>query len=242
MLSKPFNHQDLSSTVADILFRKSGIRYIFDLRSLPEINRDGPEYAGLTSDAGSALDAVFAKHSIQRRWVPVFAAEDYGPEQIALRYKSYTLSGTSGFVQAYRDILSHAGPAFGEILKHLAQVGKEPEPCVFHCTAGKDRTGLIGALLLKLAGVEDEVIANEYSLTDVGLAPLRELFVERLLKNPVLAGDEAGVRNMCSSKKENMLASLDMIEEEFGGCEGYMRKWCQLSDEEIETLRSRITV
>lgn len=213
---------------------------IFDLRSLPEINRNGPEYAGLAGDAGSALDAVFAEHHITRRWVPVFAADDYGPEQIALRYKAYTRSGTSGFVQAYRDILSNAGPAFGEILRHLAQPDVEPSACVFHCTAGKDRTGLLAALLLSLAGASETVIADEYSLTDVGLAPLRELFVERLLKNPVLAGDEVGVRNMVSSKRENMLASLGMIENEFEGCEGYMRKWCGLGDEEIDILRNRL--
>jgi hypothetical protein len=191
-------------------------------------------------DAGSALDAVFAKHAITRRWVPVFAADDYGPEQIALRYKAYTRSGTSGFVQAYRDILSNAGPAFGEVLRHLSQPGTEPTACVFHCTAGKDRTGLLAALLLSLAGVSDEVISEEYALTDIGLAPLRELFVERLLKNPVLAGDEDGVRNMVSSKRENMLASLEMIQNEFEGCEGYMRKWCGLGDEEIEVLRNRL--
>jgi protein tyrosine/serine phosphatase len=170
----------------------------------------------------------------------VFAADDYGPEQIAVRYKAYTRSGTSGFVQAYRDILSNAGPAFGEILRHLSTPNVEPSPCVFHCTAGKDRTGLLAALLLSLAGVSDNSIAIEYSLTDAGLAPLREQFVERLLKNPALEGDETGVRNMVSSKHENMLASLEMIENEFDGCEGYMRKWCGLGDEEIETLRKRL--
>lgn len=219
-----------------------GIKVIFDLRSLPEINRNGPEYAGISSDPGSALDTLFADHDITRRWVPVFAADDYGPEQIALRYKAYTRSGTSGFVQAYRDILSNAGSAFGAILRHLSQPGVKPSACVFHCTAGKDRTGLLAALLLSLAGVTDNVIADEYALTDIGLAPLRELFVERLLKNPVLAGDEVGVRNMVSSKCENMLASLKMIEDEFEGCEGYMRKWCGLGDEEIEVLRNRLRV
>lgn len=143
-------------------------------------------------------------------------------------------------MQAYRDILSHAGPAFGEILRHLSQLNSEPSACVFHCTAGKDRTGLLAALLLSLGGVSDTVIADEYSLTDAGLAPLRELFVERLLKNPVLKGDEVGVRNMVSSKRENMLASLEMIENEFEGPEGYVRKWCGLNDEDVEVLKKRL--
>ena len=68
-----------------------------------------------------------------RRWTPVFAASDYGPEQIALRYKAYTRSGTEGFVAAYRDILTHAGPAFGEVGRWLAsEEATEGQGCVFH--------------------------------------------------------------------------------------------------------------
>jgi hypothetical protein len=48
------------------------------------------------------------------------------------------------------------------------------------------------------------------------------------------------VRNMVSSKRENMLASLEMIDNEFEGREGYIRKWCGLGDEEIETLKRRL--
>lgn len=115
-----------------------------------------------------------------------------------------------------------------------------PASCVFHCTAGKDRTGLLAALLLSLAGVDDEAIAEEYALTDQGLAPLRELFVTRLLANPVLEGDEVGVRNMVSSKRENMLAALEMVREEFDGWEEYVRERCGLGEGEVGRLRRRL--
>ncbi|KAM0722386.1 hypothetical protein Q7P37_001827 [Cladosporium fusiforme] len=225
-------------TMSEVL----GIKTIFDLRSLPEINRDSPFPPNDLSAASRSLDARFAAHSITRRWVPVFAAEDYGPEQIALRYKAYTRRGTEGFVAAYRDILQHGGPAFGDILRYLSSSSEEEQPgaCVFHCTAGKDRTGLLAALLLALAGVDDEAVAEEYALTDVGLAPLREVFVQRLLGNPVLAGDEVGVRNMVSSKRENMLAALAMVREEFGGWEAYVRERCGLGEEEVGRLRGRL--
>lgn len=147
--------------------------------------------------------------------------------------------------------MNHAGEAFGTILRYLSaetqedegQGGKEgglPPSCVFHCTAGKDRTGLLAALLLSLAGVDDEAIAEEYALTDQGLAPLRELFVTRLLANPVLEGDEPGVRNMVSSKRENMRAALGMVREEFGGWEVYVRERCGLGEGEVGRLRRRL--
>lgn len=167
----------------------------------------------------------------------MFAAQDYGPEQVALRYKAYTRSGTEGFVQAYRDILKSGVPAYGQVFRHLAQ--REPGACVVHCTAGKDRTGVLVALLLLLVGVEHEVIAEEYSLTDLGLAHLKPLFVERLLKNPALGGDREGVANMVSSRKECMIDSIVMINEEFEGAEAYVRR-CGLTDKETEQLKKNL--
>lgn len=177
----------------------------------------------------------FEAHGIKREWVPVFAKEDYGPEQVGLRYKNYTRAGSDGFVMAYRDISKSGPSAYGAIFRHLAQ--PKPTPCVVHCTAGKDRTGVVIALLFMLAGVDDEKIAEEYSLTDLGLAPLKPLFTERLLKNPALEGNREGVGNMISSKKENMAATIKMLREEYGSAEGYMGSQCQLSDEEIAQLR-----
>ncbi|KAF2770611.1 tyrosine protein phosphatase 5 [Teratosphaeria nubilosa] len=199
-----------------------GIRVVFDLRSAPEIKRDGPEWAG-----------------IAREWVPVFAEKDYGPEQVALRYKEYTRSGSKGFVSAYRDILKLGGPAYSKIFKHLAQ--PKPSPILVHCTAGKDRTGVLVALLFLLAGAPETEIAQEYALTDLGLASLKPLFKERLLKNPALGGDENGVNNMISSKPENMRATIEMFNNDFGGAERYMMEYCSLSEAEIKLLQQNIT-
>ena len=207
---------------------------IYDLRSNPEIQRDGPEWADVDVDATD----VFEPYGIRRQWVPVFAEQDYGPEEIALRYKQYVRAGTEGFVQAYYEILLAGTSAYGTIFRHLAQ--PNPTPCLIHCTAGKDRTGVVVALLFILAGVSKEKIAQEYSLTDLGLAELRPIFAERLLKNPALEGNREGVANMVSAKRENMEATVDMIWREFYGAEEYMRKYCKMSDAEIEQLRKNL--
>jgi len=211
-----------------------GIRVVFDLRSEPEIKRDGPEWAGVAVDD----PGIFEKYGIRREWVPVFATKDYGPEQVTLRYKNYTNKGSEGFVLAYHDILLAGTDSYGKILRHLAQ--EKPAPCLVHCTAGKDRTGVFVALLFMLAGAPDDEIAKEYSLTDLGLAELKPLFTERLLKNPALGGDEEGVANMVSSKQENMLATLQMIRREFISAENYMKESCGLQDEEVQRIRKNI--
>ena len=169
--------------------------------------------------------------------MPVFASKDYGPEQVAIRYRHYTNAGSAGFVKAYHDILIAGAEAYSKIFRHLAQ-GKGP--CLVHCTAGKDRTGVLVALLFLLVGEDEGRIAEEYSLTDTGLAHLKPLFMERLLKNPALAGNEEGVRNMTSSKRENMLATIEMIKEDFGSAERYMKERCGMSGEEVEQLRKNL--
>ena len=169
----------------------------------------------------------------------MFAEQDYGPDQVALRYKEYTRAGSDGFVQAYHDILLAAPQAYGKIFKHLAI--QNVEPCLVHCTAGKDRTGVLIALLFEVAGVSPEKTAEEYALTDLGLAELKPLFIERLIKNPTLDGNREGVQNMVSSKKENMEAAIKMIDRDFGGAEEYMRKKCGLSSADIDQIRKNIT-
>lgn len=181
---------------------------------------------------------IFGAYGITRQWVPVFAENDYGPEQIGLRYREYTRTGSEGFVKAYYDILTSGTGAYSTIFKYLAQ-GK-PSPCLIHCTAGKDRTGVIIALLFLLVHAPAEDIANEYALTELGLAEKKPEFIERLLMNPQLQGNREGVENMVSSKKENMLATIEMIHQRFGGAENYMSTHCKLSDAEIKRIRKNV--
>lgn len=175
-----------------------------------------------------------------RHSTPVFAAQDYGPEQMALRIGLYMQEGSAGFVQAYRDILIAAPAAYTPIFRHLA--ASTPTPCLVHCTAGKDRTGVLVALLQMLVGVPQEAIADEYALTDLGVQDLKPIWVERMLKNSALEGNVERIMNSISSKRENMLATVEMIERDFGSAEGYMRKECGLEIQEVQGLRRNLGV
>jgi protein tyrosine/serine phosphatase len=134
--------------------------------------------------------------------------------------------------------LTNGPHAYKTILSHLAQ--PSPSPCIIHCTAGKDRTGVIIALLYLLCSVPASTVANEYSLTDKGLEHLKPLFTERLLKNPALEGNEEGVRNMISSQPEKMGDTIEMMQRVYGGAEGYVRDVVGLSDEQIKQIRKNL--
>ncbi|PNS17962.1 hypothetical protein CAC42_3921 [Sphaceloma murrayae] len=227
------------------VLRGLGIKKVFDLRSIPEIQRVGKEWGGVEietspfytvgeEEEGETKKKDKEEGMIERVWTPVFETRDYSPEKVGLRYKAYT-RGSEGFREAYRDIMLNAGKAYGVILRHFA--GERPEAGLVHCTAGKDRTGVLVAVLYLLMGVEEETICREYALTDQGLRLMKPLFKERLLKNDALKGNEEGVDNMISSKAENMKVTIQLIKEIWGGAEGYVREVVGLSEEEVEGLR-----
>ena len=168
------------------------ITVVYDLRSAVEIDREG---------GVPATEAACTTPSCARRHVPVFTVDDYTPEAIALRYKDYGAADTTaGFVAAYKAILkSGAKSAFAPVLKHLAAT--DPTPCLVHCTAGKDRTGLLCAIVLSLCGVDDQHVADEYALTEEGLAPLKPGIMARLIAAAPAHGlDVDSAARMLSSK------------------------------------------
>ncbi len=75
-------------------------------------------------------------------------------------------------VWAYREMLEAAAPRFADAMHLLARSGALP--AVFHCAAGKDRTGLLSALVLGSLGVDDAVIAADYALTEQAMRRLIE--------------------------------------------------------------------
>ena len=70
--------------------------------------------------------------------------------------------------KAYGVLLDEFAPQFAAA---VAAIGRADEPVVIHCWAGRDRTGLVSALILRLAGVGLDVIAADHARSDVYLAP-----------------------------------------------------------------------
>jgi protein tyrosine/serine phosphatase len=91
---------------------------------------------------------------------------------------------------------------------------------VFHCAAGKDRTGVVAALLLAALGVDDDTIAHDYALstyaTEQMIAWLR---VER---PEALAEMESVPTAFLASPSGAMQRFLDLVRERHGSPEGYL--------------------
>ena len=119
-----------------------------------------------------------------------------------------------------------------------------PPPAVFmHCTTGNNRTGVFVALILLLLGVTGELVAQEYALSEAGLAPTRHINVERLLKKGAFQeyGPEEARRKcmrMVGARQESMEALIVEVEKTWGGAEGYFLREVGLSEEDLEKLRN----
>ncbi|EEH32984.2 hypothetical protein PAAG_04037 [Paracoccidioides lutzii Pb01] len=217
---------DTTPEGASFLADKLGITTIYDFRSIIESERSpSVEIAGTT-----------------RHHVPVFRDQDASPERLALRYKDYASSvGPQGFMRAYAEILrAGSASAFRAVFEHIRD--RSEEPLLFHCSAGKDRTGVCGALILRIAGVSDEVIGREYELSEAGLGELRQYFIDRLLVHPAFGGDRGSAERMVSAKAAAMMATLDWIDKRYNGAEGYLKTEMGFSDQDIRVIRKNLVI
>lgn len=135
--------------------------------------------------------------------------------------------------QVYAYIVDHCQAGLGEALSALADA--EDGGVLFHCSAGKDRTGIVAALTLGLAGVSDAVIAADYALTAVAMEALRPILVEQTLAR---GGSVEALEPLLSSHPEDILAMLNYVRTTYGGVEAYAVR-LGLGDERIARLRER---
>ncbi|GFP52916.1 tyrosine-protein phosphatase [Trichoderma asperellum] len=228
-------------TVSSPELEALNISTVFDLRSALEAAR--PNSSG---NAGNPEAPEQWPGGPRRVHVPVFEGADYGPEAVALRFRKYADSHpTEGFVTAYRDIAIAGAPAFATVLNHIASDEFDPaaqKPILVHCTAGKDRTGVLCALILSLCDIPDEVVAEEYGLTTQGMAAAKPGLIKYLVSTPAFAGDEAGAERMLSSKPEAMVATLAMIRKEWGSPEGFFLKESKVSPDTITRVRQKLII
>ncbi|KAG0264144.1 hypothetical protein BG011_007412 [Mortierella polycephala] len=197
------------------------IKDVFDLRSNSETERRG----------------TFESPNIKRHHIPVFSEDDYSPAQIAVRFAMY-LSGTEGFAAAYMSMLPNIRQFLTPVLEHIVKKGT---PFIVHCTAGKDRTGVVCALLQMICGVDEEQIAWEYELTRRCMAIKEEDVI--FLKNAIGGeSSDAQVREVLSTNEEYMFRFLEQFHEKYGTVEDFLINELDMTMEQINAVRDTLLV
>jgi protein-tyrosine phosphatase len=199
-------------TDADIeVLRGLGLKSAFDFRG--------------TEERSAALCGVaeIAVHSLPIEPTVVAALR-------ARRANGTPLSSTDALEvmrDSYRGYVHHNTPNFRALFAHLLE---DRAPLVIHCTAGKDRTGFACALILHALGVADDVIAEDYLLTN--------RFYRR---DPTASSDlPEEVKQVLASVQASFLAAaFETIGADYGDLENYFRDGLGLGADERAKLQAR---
>jgi len=206
-------------TDADIAYLgRIGLARVIDLRGELEVSerpnrlagRAGFDYVQLPIGDGDLSPAEWARR---------FEAGEFGEID------------ASWLVRGYLRTLDERAQRVGGVLSALAAA---PSPAVFHCTAGKDRTGVVSALLLLLLGVPRDVVIGDYSLTALytgnRIPAADQWFAERGI-------DPEQAAHVLASRREAMEETLAHLDEAHGGVERFVREKAGLGDVEVRALR-----
>jgi protein-tyrosine phosphatase len=135
---------------------------------------------------------------------------------------------------AYSDFvhLPSARRGYAEVLRHLADPSNLP--AVFHCTAGKDRTGWAQAVLLGLLRVPRELITEDFVLTDRFMSAGAIDQVRRTFH----IEDLASARALIAADPTLLASAFDEVERRYGSFEHYVRDGLSLEPGTISALRA----
>jgi len=179
-----------------------GIRTVVDLRSNPEFEQHGRfplERYPVAFHHLPILDTTWMKSEI-----PEVADDENG----SIEFLTW----------AYGDMLSQGADRFAHAFQVLAVPGAAP--AVFHCAAGKDRTGVLAALILGGLGVDHDTIVADYALTRAAMVRMRAWVLEYHPEMAERMGETPAF--MLAAHPHAMRNVLDQLVIDHGSIRGYL--------------------
>ncbi len=152
MLYRSAMTHDISAAGLSLLAGDYGLRTVIDLRSEEEIAEYGT--------------APFEQAGVSYHHQPV-TSRSASPPEIVRRYQQEMREGRFDWTASYLRMMESGRPALRNVFELLAAPGGMP--AVFHCIAGRDRTGVAAALVLGTLGVSATDIAEDYAITGTHL-------------------------------------------------------------------------
>jgi protein-tyrosine phosphatase len=203
-----------------VLMHELGIKLWCDLRSYPEVEE--------------RPDRV--PEGITYRHIPIYSKDPIG--RLRVIFMRHRLDEVSK--RLYRtSIIDEGAAALGGLLKLVADPANLP--LVYHCTGGKDRTGVISALLLSICGVPEETIIRDYSLTNLSiekfLSDIRAAF-RGTRPPPGLKLEQ--FYPLLSARPELIEHAFAHIRTTYGSLQNYLRGPAGLSEAEMRAIRENL--
>ncbi len=112
---------------------------------------------------------------------------------------------------------------------------EENAPLLYHCTAGKDRTGLGTGLVLAMLGVDKEVIYDDFMMSNY----YRNKVINKTLRKSSLVIKQRVVQPLVEVKESYIQAAFDAIDEKYGNIDNFLEKEYGLDAEKLEVIRDK---
>ena len=180
-------------------------------------------------------ESVEAPSRLPKVNAPVILQLPVGPQRKDSKLYEYLWSGDATEAEL-RDVMKHIyrefailfAPQYALFMERVARA--DQLPLLFHCAAGKDRTGFAAAIILEALGVSRETILEDYALTnDYTRRNLLEKYPE--LKSPEL------FHTMMAANPDYLMASFEAVDESFGSFDRYLSDAIGLTPKAREELR-----
>lgn len=204
-----------------------GVRYDVDFRSPKEVLEAPDRVPG---------NAKYV-------YAPVFNVDETknsdGEDKMTANLEKHPDSGFSHMLKVYRMIVTeqHAKDEYRRFFDTLLANDQPDDVLLFHCTAGKDRTGMGAVFLLTALGVDFDTIRTDYLLTNEASAKRIRHATKKAQEKGASAETVASLRALWSVDEAYLNAAMTEIERQSGNLEHYLRTELKLTKAEIEKLR-----
>ncbi len=200
-----------------------GVKTVVDLRTVGEVEHapdnlpagEGVNWFHVSISGITDADLQRTKKDIKKQ-----RAEDFnGAGKMETVMERFALEGAQDFGRVFELLLN-----------------EENTGLVYHCTAGKDRTGLLTALILYSLGVSEEVIMQDYLLSNY----YRHDKIERnaRLGAHILGIETEASRAIMDVRPNYLNASLNIIIKEYGSVDNYLESGLGLTSQDLVTLKN----
>ena len=181
-----------------------GIKTIIDLRDPSEFSKRRAEFRGI-----SIINIPLNFENKTRQRLKPLLKRNFDPDGIN--------RVTNGI---YIEILDALGPVLGKTVELILQ--PDNTPLLIHCQAGKDRTGILIALLQMIAGVGRDEIIRDYLTSNDSILPhfKKRLRIRKYLSLGLFPSE--AVLHAVTQKREDILTVFDRVKNHYGGIEKYL--------------------
>jgi protein tyrosine/serine phosphatase len=189
-----------------------GIEIVFDLRSQTELDNDG---------VGEFVSARRHVH------VPLVQVS-LSPFDAELDWLQMDLQ------ERYVEMLREGGGTIRQVVEWLAN--PDAGVCVFHCTGGKDRTGVVAAVILRTLGVPEEDVIADYAVSEKNLRTILESYRGELESRGL---DDKAVAYLTSSPPDRMRHTLAELDRLWGSAPRYLES-IGVARDIVDAMRRRL--